>query len=58
MRSKSSSCLGDGLGHALTTMVGLSGEAIVEFHSPCRDSFKAIVHSTFDGDINHVVSLL
>jgi hypothetical protein len=32
-RRKSSSCLGDGLGHALAAMVGLRGEAMVEFRS-------------------------
>jgi hypothetical protein len=36
----------------------LDTEAMVEFRSPCLDSIKAIVHSTFHGDINHVISLL
>jgi hypothetical protein len=38
--------------------LALLGEAMVEFRSPCLDSMKAIVLSTFDGDINHVFSLL
>jgi hypothetical protein len=32
-RHKSSSCLGDGLGHALAAMVGLRGKPMVEFRS-------------------------
>jgi hypothetical protein len=46
------------LGHALTPWLALLGEAMVEFRSPCLDSIKATVHSTFDGDINHVFFLL
>jgi hypothetical protein len=57
-RRKSLSWIGDGLGHALPPWLALRGEAMVEFRSPCLDSIKAIVHSTFDDDINHVFSLL
>jgi hypothetical protein len=57
-RRKSSSCLGDGLAIAYPPWLALRDEAMVEFRSKCLDSIKASVHSTFDGDINHVFSLL
>jgi hypothetical protein len=58
-RRKSSSRLGDGLGHVVASpLLALRGEAMVEFRSPCLEFIKAIVYSTFDGDINHVFSLL
>jgi hypothetical protein len=31
--------------------LALRGEAMVVFRSPCLDSIKAVVHSTFDGDV-------
>jgi hypothetical protein len=50
-RRKSLSCLGDGLGHALATMVGLAWWSHGGVLKPCLEFIKAFVHSTFDGDI-------
>jgi hypothetical protein len=54
----SSSCLGDGLGHALAAMVGPAWWSHGGVPEPCFGSIKAFVLSTFDGDINQSLSLL
>jgi hypothetical protein len=55
---RSSSYLGDGLGHALAAMVGPAWWSHGGVLEPCLGSIKAFVLSTFDGDINQSLSLL
>jgi hypothetical protein len=55
---KSSSCLGDGLGHALAAMVGPAWWSHGGVPEPRLEFVKSFVPSTFDGDINQCLSLL
>jgi hypothetical protein len=55
---KSSSCLGDGLGHALATMVGPAWWSHDGVPESWLEFVKSFVPSTFDGDINQFLSLL
>jgi hypothetical protein len=55
---KSSSCLGDGLGHALAALVGPAWWSHGGVPEPQVDFVKSFVPSTFDGDINLFLSLL
>jgi hypothetical protein len=57
-RRKSSSCLGDGLGHALAAMVGPAWWSHGGIPEPRLEFVKSFVPSTFDGDINLFLSLL
>jgi hypothetical protein len=55
---KSSNWLGDGLGHALATMVGPAWSSHGGVPEPCLEFIKVILHSTFDSDINNIFLLL
>jgi hypothetical protein len=57
-RRKSSSCLGDGLGHALAAMVGPAWWSHGGVLEPRLEFIKSFVPSTFDDDINLFLSLL
>jgi hypothetical protein len=57
-RRKSSSCLGDGLGHALAAMVGSVWWCHGGVPEPRLEFVKSFVPSTFDDDINQFLSLL
>jgi hypothetical protein len=57
-RRKSSSCLGDGLGHALATMVGPAWWSYGGVPEQRLEFVKSFVPSTFDCDINLLLSLL
>jgi hypothetical protein len=57
-RRKSSSCLGDGLGHALAAMVGPAWWSHGGVPEPRLEFVKSFVPSTFNGDINQFLSLL
>jgi hypothetical protein len=57
-RRKSSSCLGDGLGHALAAMVGPAWWSHGGVPEPRLQFVKSFVPSTFDGDINLFLSLV
>jgi hypothetical protein len=55
---KSLSCLGDGLGHALASMVGPTWWSHGGVLEPRLEFVKSFVPSTFDGDINLLLSSL
>jgi hypothetical protein len=57
-RRKSSSCLGDGLGHALAAIVGPAWWSHGGVPELRLEFVKSFVPSTFDGDINQFLSLL
>jgi hypothetical protein len=57
-RRESSSCLGDGLGHALSAMVGPTWWSHGGVLEPMPWFHHGNCTPTLDGDINHVFSLL
>jgi hypothetical protein len=57
-RRKSSSCLGDGLGHSLAAIVGHARWSHGGVPEPRLEFVKLFVPPTFDGDINQFLSLL